>query len=101
MTQRKRVSKQRPFRERYGKDWEKVRARVFALHGRSCYRCGAYANTVDHIVALALGGTHDLGNLRPACEKCNKSTGATLGNKLRGARRDGSAGVQWRSSRDW
>lgn len=62
--------------------WRKLRLRVFAIHGRSCYRCGGYANTVDHIVPVALGGTHDIRNLRPACGRCNSSTGASLGNRM-------------------
>jgi hypothetical protein len=51
-----------------------------------CYRCGGYANSVDHVVPVALGGTHALSNLRPACSRCNSSTGASMGNRLRPAR---------------
>ena len=36
------------------------------MSGNLC-RCGAYANSVDHIVPVVLGGGHDLANLRPAC----------------------------------
>lgn len=63
--------------------WRQLRLRVFAAHGRACYRCGAYATTVDHAVPVALGGGHDLSNLRPACFRCNASTGASMGNRLR------------------
>lgn len=63
--------------------WRKLRLQVFAVKGRSCYRCGAYADTVDHIVAVALGGTHALSNLRPACSHHNYSAGASMGNRLR------------------
>jgi hypothetical protein len=35
---------------------------VFAKYGRACWRCGAYANTVDHAVAVVLGGSHDMSN---------------------------------------
>ena len=62
--------------------WRKLREQVFARDGRACYRCGGYANTVDHVVPVALGGTHALSNLRPACGRCNSSTGASLGNRL-------------------
>lgn len=29
------------------------------------------ATVLDHIVALALGGSNDPGNLAPACQRCN------------------------------
>lgn len=62
--------------------WRKLRERVFAIHGRTCYRCGAFADSVDHITPVALGGGHELSNLRPACKRCNSSTGASMGNRL-------------------
>jgi 5-methylcytosine-specific restriction endonuclease McrA len=62
--------------------WRKLRLQVFARDGRACYRCGAYANSVDHVLPVALGGTHALSNLRPACSRCNSSTGASLGNRM-------------------
>ncbi len=41
-----------------------------------CALCGLPgADTVDHIVPVSLGGTHELGNLRPAHRKCNSSRG--------------------------
>ena len=52
-----------------------------------CYRCGQPAESVDHIVPVALGGTDDLDNLRPACVSCNSRDGARLGNTLRSQRR--------------
>jgi hypothetical protein len=42
--------------------WRRTRERVFAKYGRACWRCGAYANTVDHVVAVVLGGSHDMSN---------------------------------------
>ena len=77
--------------------WRKTRERVFALYGRQCWRCGAYASTVDHVTPRVLGGGHDLANLRPACSRCNSSTGASVGNRLRGAWRPGG----WVTSRRW
>jgi 5-methylcytosine-specific restriction endonuclease McrA len=81
--------------------WRKIREQVFAAKGRSCYRCGAYASTVDHIVAVALGGTHDLANLRPACSHHNSSTGASMGNRLRSRRSRRSPVPAFRTSRRW
>lgn len=63
--------------------WRKTRLQVFARYGRACYRCGAYANSVDHVRPVVLGGDHSIGNLRPACSRCNSSTGASLGNRLK------------------
>jgi 5-methylcytosine-specific restriction endonuclease McrA len=91
---------------------------VFRVKGRQCWRCGAYANSVDHIVPVVLGGGHDLANLRPACSSCNSSTGAALGNRLRPRRprpltvaqrraiaakraEAGMPGPVWRSARRW
>lgn len=62
--------------------WRKLREAIFRRDGHVCYRCGRWAGTIDHIVPLALGGTSHPSNLRPACQKCQSSTGATLKNRL-------------------
>jgi 5-methylcytosine-specific restriction endonuclease McrA len=62
--------------------WRRLREAVFRRDGHVCYRCGRWAGTIDHVIPLALGGDHSLSNLRPACQRCNSSTGASLGNKL-------------------
>jgi len=60
--------------------WRRCRTIVYARDGRRCYRCGGYADTVDHIIPIALGGApYDPANLRPACRHCNCSTGGRLG----------------------
>jgi 5-methylcytosine-specific restriction endonuclease McrA len=79
--------------------WKKIRARVFALKGRSCHWCGAYAGTVDHVTPVALGGSHELANLVPACSRCNTLRGASLGGRLLSQRRHGHATLP--SSRRW
>ena len=43
----------------------------------SCIYCGDYADTVDHVIAIALGGPHVLDNLVPACRSCNSSKGSS------------------------
>jgi 5-methylcytosine-specific restriction endonuclease McrA len=63
--------------------WKALRKAVFRRDGRSCWRCGAYATTVDHVVPVVLGGSHDLSNLRPCCAHHNFSFGASVGNRLR------------------
>lgn len=58
----------------------RARARVLA-QSRMCALqlegCTEYADTVDHIVSLALGGDMaDPANLQPACKHCNSVKGA-------------------------
>ena len=44
-----------------------------------CHLCGQPgADTADHIIPYALGGTHELDNLRPAHHRCNSRAGATM-----------------------
>jgi 5-methylcytosine-specific restriction endonuclease McrA len=47
-----------------------------------CYRCGklmtAETLTVDRIIPGCKGGTYRRDNIRPACGKCNSSTGSAL-----------------------
>ncbi len=40
-------------------------------YGGCCAYCGAEFQHVDHVIAIALGGTAWPANLRPACSKCN------------------------------
>lgn len=55
----------------YPPDWRRRRVVVFARDGHVCRYCGQYANTVDHVVAMVDGGTHDLANLVACCGACN------------------------------
>lgn len=52
-----------------------------------CYRCGELLTvdtvTVDRIIPGCHGGTYRRDNIRPACGKCNSSTGAPLRRKRR------------------
>ena len=41
-----------------------------------CYHCGAPAEHIDHIVPIARGGNHGIGNLAPMCAACNLSKGS-------------------------
>lgn len=45
---------------------------VVARYGDSCHYCadGAFEH-LDHHVPVAAGGTHTIGNVRPACANCN------------------------------
>lgn len=64
------------------------RAQARELYGLPCLWCGAPADTADHLVPLAHGGTNDPANVVPACRSCNS------------ARRDGRRfdGQRWRAS---
>lgn len=54
-----------------------VRRAVFARDGELCRACGATENlAIDHVVALASGGTSDLDNLAVLCRVCNGSKGS-------------------------
>lgn len=44
----------------------------------SCFYCDGVATTIDHVVPIARGGSHSVGNLVPACLSCNLSKGAKL-----------------------
>jgi 5-methylcytosine-specific restriction endonuclease McrA len=57
--------------------------------------CTARATTVDHVVPLARGGTHDLRNLRAACWSHNSAGGARLTNQGRALRNLGRRSRPW------
>jgi 5-methylcytosine-specific restriction endonuclease McrA len=61
------------------KMWRDLR-REFLEGNPSCAYCGATATEIDHIIPLSLGGDpYDLGNLAPACKRCNGRKGARYG----------------------
>ena len=49
---------------------ENLIARINYYGGR-CWMCGAVADTIDHVIPLARGGSNHPANLRPACRSCN------------------------------
>jgi hypothetical protein len=54
---------------------KRLRYEVLRRDGHRCVYCGATAKdaklTIDHVIAVALGGTDDVGNLVTACSDCN------------------------------
>jgi 5-methylcytosine-specific restriction endonuclease McrA len=54
-----------------------LRARLFAEYFGRCAYCPRPAETLDHVVPLALGGPHSAANLVPACNCCNTDKGDT------------------------
>ncbi len=70
-------------------EYRTLRAWLTANPGaRTCWHdgCDNPATTIDHVPAI-MHHTHIRGTgcceLRPACERCNKSTGAIAGNMAR------------------
>ncbi len=59
------------------------------LYNSTCLYCGSNQSiTLDHIIPIARGGTHSIGNLAPACKKCNSSkSDKTIQEWKRGATR--------------
>lgn len=54
-------------------------ARLVARHDGKCAYCDKPGPVeLDHVVPLARGGRHAIGNLLPACMRCNRSKNARL-----------------------
>ena len=52
-------------------DWASRRRRVFERDGTVCHLCGEIGSeTIDHVIAVVNGGTHELDNLAPAHAAC-------------------------------
>jgi len=62
-------------RGRYGRRWNELRAEVLREEP-ACRICGAKASDVDHIVAVADGGTDARSNLRALCHEHHKQVTA-------------------------
>jgi 5-methylcytosine-specific restriction endonuclease McrA len=58
--------------------WRRLRAQVLRRDNNTCFYCGQYADTVDHIVPrskLIDQNADTVDNLVAACKKCNYSKG--------------------------
>jgi len=53
----------------------KIRPRILRRDQNTCYYCGQFADTVDHIIPRRLGGNDADDNLVAACRNCNFSKG--------------------------
>ena len=65
-----------------------VRKFVFERNNYQCQSCNKIDLTaknlqVDHIIALAQGGTNDMSNLQTLCAKCNREKSAKLDPRFR------------------
>jgi 5-methylcytosine-specific restriction endonuclease McrA len=58
------------------RDWRRLVERF----GGCCAYCGKHTArlSADHVVPLSRGGRHAIGNLLPACRRCNSSKGSKL-----------------------
>jgi 5-methylcytosine-specific restriction endonuclease McrA len=78
-------------------EYQRNRLVVLAAAGGRCQwpGCDRPAGTVDHIIPLAYGGSHDLANLRASCAKCNSRGGMAIVNEWRRQRRIGRRSRRW------
>jgi len=49
------------------------------IYSSPCFYCGSKQEIhADHVIPISKGGRHTIGNLVPACRKCNQSKGSKL-----------------------
>jgi 5-methylcytosine-specific restriction endonuclease McrA len=60
----------------YGAAWRRLRLGILARDRYVCAYCGAPANSVDHVVPRAAGGTDRPTNLVACCTSCNSARAA-------------------------
>lgn len=55
------------------------------IYSSPCFYCGSTDSIqADHVIPVSRGGQHSIGNLLPACAKCNMSKGSKLLIEWRG-----------------
>ena len=61
-------------KKRYGKNWDKIRKKVYSRDGYRCAACGATNVKLNahHIIMLRISNNNDLRNLITLCDKCHK-----------------------------
>lgn len=61
---------------------QQVKRATFRDCGRRCVYCGSRLGiesaTLDHVIPLSRGGSHNPGNLVSACQPCNQLKGSLL-----------------------
>jgi len=73
--------RKRPSGRMMPKGWRKTRLLVIARDNGICHICGLYgANSVDHVIPHAKGGSDDPTNLKAAHLRCNEDKRAMIGN---------------------
>lgn len=67
-------ARRRTARKRGNGVYKTAKNEIRRLYQQPCLYCGSRENiTLDHVIPLARGGTHSIGNLVPACRPCNVS----------------------------
>ena len=70
------IDSSRDRRRRNLKESKKVLDKeIRSLMSSPCVACGDSKVTIDHIVPIAKGGRHSVGNIQPMCRRCNGSKG--------------------------
>lgn len=65
---------------RQGRPWRKAVKLALRQAGYRCHWCGGVATQGDHLVPVALGGSHlDPANIVASCAHCNQSRGGSGG----------------------
>jgi 5-methylcytosine-specific restriction endonuclease McrA len=55
------------------REWRRIRERILKRDNNECAYCGGEANSVDHVIPYAHGGTDNADNLVAACLRCNRA----------------------------
>ena len=76
---------------------EQLSGRIEYYDGR-CYVCGAPYEHIDHVIAVAKGGSNWPANLRPICGHCNSSKGDKLLSVMAITRDYNSGFSEWLNS---
>jgi len=58
-------------RKRNNGDFLITKKELAWLYKQPCFYCGGAAEHLDHVMPISRGGRHSIGNLVPACAKCN------------------------------
>ena len=71
------------------RDW----SRMVARYRHCCAYCGRYSPELhqEHVIPVARGGRHSIGNILPVCPPCNRSKGKRLLVEWRSRQREGLA----------
>jgi 5-methylcytosine-specific restriction endonuclease McrA len=53
-----------------------TKKQLIRIMSNNCFYCGSKSEHLDHVLPLARGGNHSIGNLVASCAHCNTSKGA-------------------------